>query len=254
MKSRFSSILFSAAVALTGSLAHSDSPPPALPYPAAPRGNVIDDYHGTKVADAYRWLEDLDAPTTRAWVTAENAITDGYVAALPLRKALQARIGQLYNFERFGLPFHGGTQYFYQQNTGLQNQSVLYAAEGLGGRAHVVLDTNTLSKDGSLVVVGYVPSRDGRLIAYGVSVSGSDWREWRIRDVASGRDLPDVIRNTKVLRAGIFARRHATLLQCLSGTRGRHGTQRAGSRQRRIRPYFRNAHIRGSQAAGIAGS
>jgi prolyl oligopeptidase len=172
-------------------------PPFPLKYPDAQRGAVIDDYHGTKVADPYRWLEDLDSPNTRAWVNAENALTDQYVAALPMRKALQTRIGQLYNFERFGLPFHGGNRYFYQQNSGLQNQSVLYTTDGLGGEPRVALDPNTLSKDGSLTVVDYVPSRDGRLLAYGVSVSGSDWREWHIRDLVSGTDLPDVIRHTK---------------------------------------------------------
>ncbi len=174
-----------------------DSPSFAINYPFAPGGGVVDDYHGTKVADPYRWLEELDSPKTRAWVKAEDALTDEYVAALPMRETLKTRIGQLYNFERFGLPFHGGDRYFYQQNSGLQNQSVLYTTEGLGGEPRVALDPNTLSKDGSLAVVDYAPSRDGRLLAYGVSISGSDWREWHIRDLASGKDLPDLIRHTK---------------------------------------------------------
>jgi len=197
MKNCYPGVIVGVVIAACGSVALSAPPTALQKYPSAPRGDVIDDYHGTKVADPYRWLEELDSPNTRAWVKAEDALTDGYVAGLPMRKALQVRIGQLYNFERFGLPFHRGDHYFYQQNTGLQNQSVLYATEGLGGQPHVALDPNSLSKDGSLAVVGYVPSRDGRLLAYGVSVSGSDWREWHIRDLAAGQDLPDVIRNTK---------------------------------------------------------
>src|SRR5262249_43400823 len=100
-------------------------------------------------------------------------------------------------FEKFGLPFHEGGRYFYTHNTGLQNQSVLYMTEGLAGKPVIALDPNTLSADGSLAVVGYVASRDGARLAYGVSVAGSDWTERRIPDLARGSDLPDVIRWTK---------------------------------------------------------
>jgi len=179
------------------SVASAQGPAATLTYPTATRGTVVDDYHGTKVADPYRWLEDLDSPQTRAWVSSESALTDKYIAALPMRERLRRRIGQLYNYERFGVPFHGADRYFYAHNTGLQNQSVLFSTQGLAGQPGVVLDPNTLSKDGSLAVIAYVASRDGRLLAYGVSVSGSDWTDWHVRDVASGRDLPDVIRNTK---------------------------------------------------------
>ncbi len=170
---------------------------PTISYPSAPRGAVVDDYHGVKVADPYRWLEELDSVATRGWVAAEGALTDRYLAALPMRQALRSRIGKLYDYERFGVPFHGGEQYFYTRNSGLQNQSVLYTARGLAGKPQVLLDPNNLSKDGSLALVGYVPSRDGQWLAYGVSVSGSDWTEWHIRNVASRRDLPEVIRYAK---------------------------------------------------------
>jgi prolyl oligopeptidase len=189
-------LVFCAASALASGVMAQQSPA-TISYPTALRGTVVDDYHGTKVADPYRWLEDLDSADTRAWVEKESALTDRYIATLPMRERLRARIGQLYNYERFGLPFHGGEHYFYQHNTGLQDQSVLYSARGRAGKAHIILDPNTLSKDGSLAVVDYVPSRDGRLLAYGVSVSGSDWTEWHIRDVGSGQDLADVIRYTK---------------------------------------------------------
>jgi prolyl oligopeptidase len=172
---------------------------PSLPiaYPDAPRGPVVEDFHGTKVADPYRWLEDLDAPATRAWVAREGALTQAYVGALRGRDALRARLGELYDFERFGLPFTAGQRYFYTHNTGLQDQGVLFKTEGLNGKPAVVLDPNTLSGDGSLAVTGYVASDDGRLLAYGVSVSGSDWTDWHVRDLASGHDLPDIIRYVK---------------------------------------------------------
>src|ERR1700722_4588603 len=174
-------------------------------YPEAPRGTVVDDFHGTKVADPYRWLENLDAPATRAWVASEQALTATYVGRLPARGVLRRRLGTLYDFERFDLPFVAGRRFFYAHNTGLQNQSVLFKTEGVSGAPSIVIDPNKLSKDGSLAVVGYVASDDGRLLAYGVSVSGSDWTDWHIRDLATGRDLPDVIRNTKYY-APVFSR------------------------------------------------
>jgi prolyl oligopeptidase len=168
-----------------------------ITYPTAARGDVVDDYHGTKVPDPYRWLEDLDSPQTAAWLSAEGALTDQVMATLPLRQVFAKRIGRLFDYERFGLPFHGGRRYFYDRNSGLQDQAVLYTTEGLDGKASIALDPNRLSADGSLGVTDYVASRDGRLLAYGVSVSGSDWTDWHLRDLATGRDLPEVLRHTK---------------------------------------------------------
>jgi prolyl oligopeptidase len=166
-----------------------------IEYPPAPRGPVVDDYHGVRVADPYRWLEDLDSPQTRAWVEAEAKLTDGYLSALPQRERLRTRIAALYDYERFGIPFLAGGRYFYTSNTGHEDQSALYTMRTLGERPAVALDPNTLTPAG--IVTDYVPSRDGRLLAYGVSVGGSDWTEWRIRDLATHADLPDVLRFTK---------------------------------------------------------
>ncbi len=168
-----------------------------LTYPAPARGTTIDDYHGTRVPDPYRGLEDLDSLATRAWVGAEAQLTDRYLAKLPDRDRLRSRLATLFNYERFGVPFQAHGRYFYSRNSGLQNQSVLYVADALDAQPRVALDPNSLSKDGSLAVVGYVASHDGRLLAYGVSVSGSDWTDWHVRDLSSGRDLPDVMRFTK---------------------------------------------------------
>jgi prolyl oligopeptidase len=169
----------------------------SLNYPVPVRGTTGDDYHGTRVPDPYRGLEELDTPATRTWVGAEAQLTDRYLAKLPDRDRLRSRLAGLFNYERFGVPFQAQGRYFYSRNSGLQNQSVLYVANALDGQPRVALDPNSLSRDGSLVVVDYVASHDGRLLAYGVSVSGSDWTDWHVRDVSSGRDLPDVIRFTK---------------------------------------------------------
>jgi prolyl oligopeptidase len=167
----------------------------ALVYPPAPRGNVVDDYHGTAVADPYRSLEELDSPATRSWVEAEARLTQGYLSGTPLRARLAKRIAALYDFEAFGVPFSEGGRYFYTRNTGHQDQAVLYVTPDTGARGSLGVDPNALSPEG--IVTGYVASRDGRLVAYGVSAGGSDWTDWRIRDLATGQDLPDVLRFTK---------------------------------------------------------
>ena len=180
-------------------LAHASPPRPEhrLTYPPATRGPVVEDYFGTTVADPYRGLEDLDSPATQTWVKAEGKLTEAYLASNPARHRIRARVAALYDFEKIGMPFHEGSRYFYTRNSGLQNQSVLLTTTDLSQRPAVALDPNLLSADGSVAVVGYVASRDGRLLAYGVSVSGSDWTEWHVHDLATGKDLPDIIRYTK---------------------------------------------------------
>ncbi|HEY3861864.1 MAG TPA: prolyl oligopeptidase family serine peptidase [Verrucomicrobiae bacterium] len=178
---------------------------PSLEYPPARRGDVVDDYHGVKVADPYRWLEDLDSPETAAWVTAEAKVTDAYLDKIPGREAIKHRLAELLDFEKFGIPFHEGSRYFYSHNTGLQQQSILYATAGLDGAPSIALDPNLISTNGSLAVVGHVVNRSGTMLAYGISHGGSDWTEWRLRDLASGLDLPDVLRWTKYYHP-IFSR------------------------------------------------
>ncbi len=164
----------------------------ALPgYPAALRGDVVEDYHGTKVADPYRWLEDPDSAETKAWVAAENKVTFSYLERISERAAIKQRLTELWNYERFGLPQSGGSHYVYSRNDGLQAQSVLYTSEGLTGAPRVLLDPNTLSKDGTMALGGTSLSDDGRYLAYGVSDGGSDWNTWRVRDVQTGADLEE---------------------------------------------------------------
>jgi prolyl oligopeptidase len=168
-----------------------------LTYPAAPTSNQVDDYHGVKVADLYRPLEDPDAGPVRAWIEAENALTFGYLEQIPAREKIRLRMKELLNYERFSVPFKRGSRYFYSHNTGLQNQDVFYWLPSLNAEPRLLLDPNTLSADGTVAVSGMEISDDGALVAYSLSTSGSDWQEWHLREVASGKDLPDVIRWSK---------------------------------------------------------
>ncbi len=164
---------------------------PPLSYPQTRQVDQIDDYHGTPVADPYRWLEDLDAPETEAWIQAQNQVTFAYLDQIPSREQIKERLTKLWNYERYSAPFKEGDRYFYFKNDGLQNQSVLYTLKSLDGTPKVLIDPNKLSEDGTIALGGISISEDGRLMAYGLSQAGSDWVEWRIRDIESGVDLPD---------------------------------------------------------------
>jgi prolyl oligopeptidase len=189
-----------AAAETTEVLMHTSVESPAekrIVYPESARVDQVDDYHGVKVSDPYRWLEDLDSEQTRAWVTAENKVTSAYLAALPEREAIHKRLTELWNYERYGVPTQHGGRYFFTRNNGLQNQNVLYRVDTLGGEAKIVLDPNTLSQDGTVALSGLSISENGKLLAYGLSSGGSDWQEWKVREVESGRDLTDHLRWVK---------------------------------------------------------
>jgi prolyl oligopeptidase len=172
-------------------------PHQALSYPPSRQANQIDDYHGTKVTDAYRWLEDLDSEETKAWVEAQNHLTFGYLNQIPARETIKQRLTQLWDYEKFGIPFKEGERYFYFKNDGLQNQSVLYTLISLDDKPQILIDPNTFSEDGTVALSGLDISQDGQLIVYGVSKSGSDWKEWKVRQVETGEDLPDCIQWVK---------------------------------------------------------
>src|SRR5438552_1249556 len=182
---------FARSLILTGILFGGAVSAQTLPYPPARKGDVVDDYHGTRVADPYRWLEDPDSPESRGWIDAENRLTEGYLSQIPERAALRKRLTALWNYPKYGAPFHKAGRYFFFKNDGLQNQSVLYKQASLTAGHETLLDPNLLSEDGTVAVSTLAVSEDGRRLAYGTSASGSDWEEFRVRDVASGRDLPD---------------------------------------------------------------
>ncbi|HEY4415453.1 MAG TPA: prolyl oligopeptidase family serine peptidase [Verrucomicrobiae bacterium] len=163
----------------------------SIHYPTTEKTNVVDNYHGTTVADPYRWLEDDNSPATKAWVAAQNQVTFAYLNAIPGREAIRARLTTLWNYERYSVPFKAGGRYFYSRNDGLQNQAVLYTVDSLDAAPRELLDPNTLASDGTIALAGLSVSEDGNLLAYGTSASGSDWEEWHVRDVRTGADLPD---------------------------------------------------------------
>ena len=166
-------------------------------YPPARKSEQVDDYHGVKVADPYRWLEELDSAETKAWVEAQNKMSFDFLAAIPARNSLKDRITRLWNYEKYGVPFREGDRYFYFRNSGLQNQSVLYTVTGLDAPPKMILDPNTMSADGTVAVSGVQVSPDGKLLAYSISASGSDWQEWKVRDVETGTDLSDQLKWVK---------------------------------------------------------
>jgi prolyl oligopeptidase len=169
----------------------------AASYPPSKTVEHVDDYHGTKVPDPYRWMEDLDSPETKAWVAAQNEFTDAALAKMPEVGQVRARLTQLWNYQRYGLPFKEAGWVFFSRNDGLQNQSPLYVQKGFDGEPRVLIDPNTLSADGTVAVTVTSPSPDGKWLGYGLASAGSDWNEFKLRDVATGQDASDHIRWVK---------------------------------------------------------
>src|ERR1044071_9437669 len=168
-----------------------------LKHPDTRKDTIVEDHFGVRVADPYRWLEDDNSPETKAWVEAQNKVTFAYLQRIPELPAIRARLTKLWNYERYGVPFKEGGRYFFTKNDGLQNQSVLYTLATLEQPPKVLLDPNQFSPDGTIALGGYSVSDDGKLIAYGLSTSGSDWQEWKVRDIETGADLPDQIKWVK---------------------------------------------------------
>ncbi len=164
-----------------------------LTYPKTRTGDQVDDYHGTKVADPYRWLEDVDSPETHAWVEAQNKVTFDFLRSIPSRDAFRDRLTEIWDYARYSAPFKEGHRIFFFKNDGLQNQAVLYVQDDPQAEPRVLLDPNTLSEDGTIALGGMSISRDGRYMAWSTSVSGSDWRTWYVRDIDTGKDLKDKI-------------------------------------------------------------
>ncbi len=160
-------------------------------YPKPPTSDQTDDYHGAKVADPYRPLEDLDAPATGQWIEAENKITFDYLEKIPERNRINKRLTALWDYEKFGIPFKEGDNYFFSKNSGLQNQSVFYFASSLPGEPRALIDPNTLSADGTVALSGTAVPENGKLVAYGLATAGSDWQEWKVREIDSGKDRED---------------------------------------------------------------
>ncbi|UCE58475.1 MAG: S9 family peptidase [Phycisphaerales bacterium] len=166
-------------------------------YPETRKCDQVDDYHGVKVADPYRWLEESGSDETRRWIEAQNRVTFDYLGKIPARTRIRERLAQLWDYEKYGLPRKYGGKYFFTKKEGLQSQYVLHVVSSQGGKPRVLLDPNRLSEDGTVALRSYAVSEDGKLLTYGLSSVGSDWQEWKVRDVESGRDLSDHIKWVK---------------------------------------------------------
>ncbi len=161
-------------------------------YPESPRGDVTETLFGVEVPDPYRWLEDTTGPRARAWIAAQAEFTDRYLKDLPGRAAFRERLEEMWDYDKHGIPRKRGDRLIYSRKTGLQNQGVLYwRLDEEGAAEHLLLDPNTFSEDGTVALTGTAVSNDGQILAYGIARSGSDWQEWRFREIVSGRDLPD---------------------------------------------------------------
>ena len=163
----------------------------SLNYPKTETVKQIDDYHGVKVKDHYRWLENPDSPETKAWVEAQNEVTFGFLEQISERETIRKRLTDLWDYEKYGIPIKRGERYFYFKNDGLQNQSVLYTLEDLNDEPKVLLDPNQFSEDGTIALSGIAISDNGQFVAYGISKSGSDWQEWQLKNVETGEDFSD---------------------------------------------------------------
>ena len=182
---------------------------PGYAYPATPTVDLVEDHHGNPVADPYRWLEDTDDPDTAAWVKAQNELTEGFLEKVPAREQIRARLTELWNYPKVGVPFERGERWFQNRNAGLQDQPVLVVwdrpatPDDASAEGRVLLDPNVLSEDDTVAVTQMTVSDDGEMLVYATSEAGSDWLTWHVRDVATGVDTADRIEWSKSCRASL---------------------------------------------------
>ena len=173
---------------------HALAQSPKFSYPAARKAEVTEELFGVKVSDPYRWMEDTGSAELTDWLAAQGRLTFSYLGGLPLRAHFQKRITELWNSSRTYIPIVESGRLFYRRNEGLQHQSAIYMREGLDGPRQLVLDSNAISPDGSTALADFRPSPDGKLLVYALAQGGADWRTLHVRDLASGRDLPDELK------------------------------------------------------------
>jgi prolyl oligopeptidase len=162
-----------------------------MKYPYTKQVDTVDVYFGHEVADPYRWLEDDNSAETKAWVIAENRVTNSYLKRIPFRKKVKERLSEIWNYPRVSAPWKEGGMYFFTKNNGLQNHSVYYKMATLESNPEIIIDPNKLSKDGTVALSAFSVSKDGKYLGYGISRGGSDWSEFFVRDMKTGEDLSD---------------------------------------------------------------
>jgi len=164
-----------------------------LQYPSAKKGDVVDDYHGTKVTDPYRWMEDLDSEDVSAWVAAQNALTNRHLASLPSRDYFKERISILWDFPKTTIPTAEAGMLFYRQNSGLEKQSPIFMRASADAKPQLLIDPNVLWPDGATSLSAFAPSPDARHLAYTTAEGGADWQTVHVKDLKTGKDLPDAV-------------------------------------------------------------
>ncbi len=185
-------------IMLAGSLMMMNRATAQLQYPVTKKIDTVDTYFGNKVADPYRWLEDDKSAATKEWVTAQNVVTQNYLATIPYRKNFQQAIEKVFNYPKYSAPFRKGEWFYFYKNDGLQNQSVLYRQKGLTGTVEEVLDPNRLSPDGTTRLQLFALSKEGNYAVVGLSKGGSDWQTYYVRDMKTGKDLSDELNWVKI--------------------------------------------------------
>jgi prolyl oligopeptidase len=158
---------------------------------------VVEEIHGVRIEDPYRWLEAGDSEEVKEWTARQNAFTEAFLSKLPGRERIRDRLDQLLRIGRLSVAVPAGGRYFYTKRTGTQNQPILYVRDGVNGPDRVLLDPNQLSEDGTIALDWWYVSDDGKKLAYGLSQSGSEESVLHVRDVDTGRDLPDRIEGTR---------------------------------------------------------
>ena len=212
---RIQRALFGASLLLCSAISAAAQTP--VTYPSTPRASQVDDYHGSKIADPYRWLEDSDSPETKAWIEAQNRVSFGYLSALPERAPIRNRLTQVWNYPKYDTPRKVDDRLFFSENSGLQNQSIFYVKDG-DRPQRVLIDPNTLSTDGTASLATTAPSPNGKLLAYSISFAGSDWREVRVRNVDNGRDAADTLKWVKFSGISWTPRQQGILLPGIRAT------------------------------------
>ena len=227
----------------------------ALEYPKTQTVDHVDVYHGVKVADPYRWLEDdvRESKDVAAWVKAQNEVTFEYLEKIPERKPIEKRLTKLWNYEKYGSPFKRGGAYYYFKNDGLQNQDVLYRLESLDAEPEVLIDPNTWSKDGTVALAGAAFSDDGKHLAYGIQDAGSDWRTWRVMTIAGGKVLDDELKWVKFSGVSWTRDSKGFFLRPLQRARGRHRLSESEPQPETLLPPSGHASVRGCAGLRTAG-
>lgn len=198
MKKSISVLTLSIAIAFTFLTFCLPAHAQKLQYPKTKKVDQTDTYHNVQVSDPYRWLENENSSETASWVQEQNKVTFGYLEKIPFRQQIKERLEKIYNYPRYSAPYRKGEYFIFSKNDGLQNQNVLYIQKGLDGKPEVLIDPNKFSEDGTSRLAGFSLSKDGKYAAYGISKGGSDWLEYFVMEVASRKQLSDVLKWVKV--------------------------------------------------------